>query len=66
MTIRLSARQKKRGRRDSEHSSGKVAVLKCSFREVNTSLNNSSILGVLQSFQKRLGSDSKWTYLGLY
>lgn len=35
MTIRLSARKRKRERRDSEDSSGKLAKQKCSFREVN-------------------------------
>lgn len=40
MTIRLSARQRKRERQDSEHSPGKLAVLKCSFRAVNQSPDN--------------------------
>lgn len=40
MTIRLSARQRKRERRDSEHSPGKLAVLKFSFRAVNQSPDN--------------------------
>lgn len=40
MTIRLSARQRKRKRRDSEDSPGKLAALKCSFTEANQSPDN--------------------------